>query len=105
MWNQLAGSWPIIRDLNETVSSDEKTGGRHYTSSSRSHLEDFIKQYELVDGYTWDAYSWKSNSLKGAIIKQRFDWALTSNEWRRLYPRANIKQLTVLNSDHKPILL
>lgn len=70
------------------------------------YLEDFRKQYVLVDlDYMGDDYTSKNNGLKGAFIKQRFGWVLVSNGLRLLHSRANTKHLIVLNSDHKPILL
>ena len=98
--------WVIIGDLNCIKRMDEKRGGRSTSGSSDNCLKDFISNTGAIDlGFTGPSFTW-SNRCEGlANIKERLDQCLCNQEWQLLFPKAGVKHLCNLNSNHNPILL
>ena len=101
-----SGPWVIIGDLNCIKRMDEKRGGRSTSGSSDNCLKDFMSNTSAIDlGFTGPSFTW-SNRCEGLTnIKERLDQCLCNQEWQLLFPKAGVKHLCNLNSDHNPILL
>ena len=98
--------WVIIGDLNCIKRMDEKRGGRSTSGSSDNCLKDFISNTGAIDlGFTGPSFTWSNRREGLANIKERLDQCLCNQEWQLLFPKAGVKHLCNLNSNHNPILL
>ena len=101
-----SGPWVIIGDLNCIKRMDEKKGGRSTSGSSDNCLKDFMSNIGAIDlGFTGPSFTWSNRREGLANIKERLDQCLCNQEWQLIFPRAGVKHLCNMNSDHNPILL
>lgn len=84
----------------------EKVGGR---PKPRYLLEGF--HATMIDcglqdlGFTGCQYTWERFRGTPAWLQERLDRGLASQQWRQLFPDAEIQVLEVSTSDHLPLLL
>jgi hypothetical protein len=104
--SSFSGPWLIIGDLNSLCSNIDKKGGRLGGNSDSNWLNDFVANSGAIDlGFYGPQFTW-SNKREGlANIKERLDRGLCDPEWQRIFPKAGVRHLGALTSDHKPILL
>ena len=103
--NSFAGAWIGIGDFNCITSQAKKFGGRPFTFSSDGGFYGFINNNGLIDlGFQGNKFTW-SNKWPVWTIKQRLDRAITNDQWRLLFPRANLFHHPITASNHAPILL
>lgn len=100
------GPWILLGDFNTVLSQAEKTGGRPVTSSSASGLTGIITKHGLIDvGFSSSPFTWSNGRSGMANIQARLDRGLVNEDWRLLFPDAQLFHLPVLQSDHKPLLM
>ena len=85
---------------------DKKSGGRSTSGSSDNYLKYFMSNTGAIGlGFTKPSFTWSNRREGLANIKERLDQCLCNQEWQLLFPKARVKHLCNLNSDHNPILL
>lgn len=56
-------------------------------------------------GYVGNPFTWTNGQFGRRAIHERLDRGIANGEWRVLFPRATIKHLPRVASDHTPMLL
>ncbi|XP_042942842.1 uncharacterized protein LOC122277024 [Carya illinoinensis] len=65
-----------------------------------------MDRHGLIDiGYSGPQYTWSNNRSDMALIRERLDRAMATQEWRLLFPDASLQHLASSASDHHPLLL
>jgi exonuclease III len=101
-----SGPWLCCGDFNCIVSQAEKKGGRSFVESSRGELRNFLDNCSLIDlGFKGNSFTWTNKRMGRDNIKERLDRAVANAEWKRLFPKATIKHLPMLSSDHAPLVI
>ncbi|RYR27988.1 hypothetical protein Ahy_B01g052070 isoform D [Arachis hypogaea] len=94
--------WWVIGDFNAYLHDFERKGGS--ISQNNSACRDFqncVSNCGLLNlGYSGWPYTWKRGSLF-----ERLDRGLSNMEWQMCFPDVGIKHLSMLKSDHSPLLL
>uniref|UniRef100_A0A2N9HQ32 Endonuclease/exonuclease/phosphatase domain-containing protein n=1 Tax=Fagus sylvatica TaxID=28930 RepID=A0A2N9HQ32_FAGSY len=87
-------------------SNEDKRGGKQGEDYSANWLKDFMFNTRAIDlGFSGPQFTW-SNKREGlANIKERLNRGVCDLDWQSLFPKAGIKHLGALKSDHRPILL
>ena len=112
-WEQLmtlaesfSSPWMCCGDFNCIMSQEEKKGGRPFVDSSRGELREFLYKGGLIGlGYKGNSFTWTNRRLGRANIKERLDRAAINMEWKCLFPKASVKHLPLLSSDHAPLVI
>ncbi|XP_074362148.1 uncharacterized protein LOC141702349, partial [Apium graveolens] len=98
--------WCIIGDFNDLLFTDEKQGGRPHPSNLLYGFGETIRECNLVDlGYVGGKYTWDKSRGTSKWIQERLDRGLATQEWRELFPLAEVHVLEVAPSDHLPLHL
>lgn len=98
--------WCIIGDFNDMMFGYEKQGGQ---AQPRRLLEGFteaVNDSGLMDlGYKGSEFTWERS--RGSIdwVKERLDRGLANNDWKRMFPLAEVQVMEVSTSDHMPLIL
>jgi hypothetical protein len=104
--SEFSGLWLLIGDLNSTMSSFEKSGGKQNGEVSSRYFRDFVSNVGAIDlGFCGPKFTWSNRRAGWANIRERLDRGLCNADWQQLFPKAGVKHLTAPNSDHNPILL
>lgn len=56
-------------------------------------------------GFSGPKYTWSNKRVGWANIRERLDRGICNADWQRLFPKAAVRHLTALTSDHNPIIL
>jgi hypothetical protein len=112
-WDQLntigssfRGLWLCAWDFNCILSQSEKKGGKRVGDLTRSELKSFLDSGELIDlGFKGNSFTWTNKRMGKANIKERLNRAVTNVDWRSLCPKATVKHLPLIASDHAPLLI
>ncbi len=98
--------WLCCGDFNCIVSQAEKKGGRSFVESSKEELRNFLGNCNLIDlGFKGNSFTWTNKRMGRDNIKERLDRAVANVEWKRLFPKATIKHLPMLSSNHAPLVI
>uniref|UniRef100_A0A2N9G9R7 Reverse transcriptase domain-containing protein n=1 Tax=Fagus sylvatica TaxID=28930 RepID=A0A2N9G9R7_FAGSY len=98
--------WLCCGDFNCIVSQAEKKGGRSFVESSKGELRNFLDNCNLIDlGFKGNSFTWTNKRMGRDNIKERLDRAVANVEWKRLFPKATIKHLPMLSSNHAPLVI
>lgn len=95
----------VLGDLNDIKSNEEKSGGprrAEYTFNTFRRMLNTLGLHDLktVGGqYTWMGHR------KHYTIQSKIDRVVATAEWQDMFPRAYVKLLDWIGSDHKPLLL
>ncbi|KAL8118653.1 hypothetical protein AgCh_016247 [Apium graveolens] len=85
---------------------DEKRGGRDHPRSCLNGFGEVIRDCELVDlGFVGEKYTWEKSRGKANWVQERLDRGLATQQWRNLFPLAEVRVLEVATSDHLPLYL
>jgi hypothetical protein len=102
----LEGPWLCFGDFNIVVEDNEKLGGRSGSSSASNYLRSLISDLDAVDlGFSGAKFTWCNKRWGKGCIKERLDRGIANSSWRTLFPRASVKHLGAVNSDHCPLLI
>ena len=74
--------------------------------SSRGELRNFLDNCSLIDlGFKGNSFTWTNKRMGRDNIKERLDRAVANAEWKRIFPKATIKHLPMLSSDHATLVI
>ncbi len=74
--------------------------------SSPNYLKEMLFALRAIDlGFSGSKYTWHNKRWGRQAIKERLDRGIANLEWRQTFPKAILRHLGTLNSDHSPILL
>nr|POE46674.1 putative mitochondrial protein [Quercus suber] len=100
------GPWVVIRDFNCIKWAREKCGWRIVAESSTNCLRDFMMNSGAIElGFIGPSFTWSNRREGLASIRERLDQCLCDQAWQSLFPKAGVRHLCNLNSDHNPIML
>lgn len=59
LWATIQGPWICMRDINLTISDDDKWGGTREGSSTPNYLKDIMFELGAVDlGFSGNNFTW-----------------------------------------------
>lgn len=113
LWNSLAslnGSlfpWILLGDLNTTLCSHDKLGGRPFTSPRVSRaLQHLVSVQGFEDlGFSDPYFTWCNGQAPHRLIWSRIDRAFGNARFLDLFPICRVRHLARTGSDHSPIFL
>lgn len=98
--------WCIIGDFNDLMFAGEKRGGREHPRNLLAGFEETVRDCNLMDlGFVEERYTWEKSRGKENWIQERLDRGLATQQWRNLFPLAEVQVLDVATSDHLPLYL
>lgn len=93
--------WLCLGDFNEICCNAEKVGGNLKSQATMERFRRVIDEHHLIDfGNLKREITWY-----GRGVMERLDQALCNREWLGQFPRAAVKVLDWLCSDHRPLLV
>ncbi|PNT68069.1 hypothetical protein BRADI_3g35462v3 [Brachypodium distachyon] len=93
-----------IGDLNNIMLSGDKNSPR-INVSRMQRFNQFVKRCDLFDlGFNGPAYTWCNKRFASHPIFERLDRCLANAGWCDCFPNTNVYNLSILLSDHVPIL-
>ncbi|XP_026420439.1 uncharacterized protein LOC113316486 [Papaver somniferum] len=96
----------VIGDLNFILHTDEKEGGNILSQSELDNNNMILHNNLLTSmNYISNLYTWTNRRNGNELIIERLDRILTTFDWSSTYPNATLYHLTVVGSDHCPIML
>ncbi|KAL5720793.1 hypothetical protein ACHQM5_013428 [Ranunculus cassubicifolius] len=104
--NVIDGAWLLLGDFNAILRADEKMGGNGTLHNSLVEFNDLVNDLGLVDlGFVGPKFTWSNNRNIGENIIERLDRALANTVWLTRFPKANVRNLSSVKSDHLAISL
>ncbi|KAL4323250.1 hypothetical protein GQ457_11G015960 [Hibiscus cannabinus] len=108
LWGQLLAlrlganvAWVLGGDFNSILNVNERMGGSSRRDGVSSKFGDFMREANLNDlGFPGPRFTWKHGSLH-----QRSDRCIGNDEWWNMWPASQVLHLSILGSDHRPVLL
>lgn len=101
-WGQLV----MYGEFNSVLYQEYKKGGKPVVRSSKGVLNEGLDENGLLDvGFAGNPYTWTNKRSGWANSKERIDRAFANQQWVMLFPRAVVKHLPLLASNHAPIVL
>ena len=98
--------WIIAGDFNEILDKGEKWGRKSFKPRKAELCLDFLRKMKMFDiGSVGPTFTWTNRRKGFALIKESVDKAVRNVEWQSIFPEAMVSVLTVVGSDHSPILL
>ncbi|XP_074362468.1 uncharacterized protein LOC141702742 [Apium graveolens] len=95
-----------IGDFNDLMYAKEKVGGRMHPRALLDGFCNVVEECSLCDlGFTGSMYTWERFRGTNKWVQERLDRGLVNDEWRRVFPDAELCMLDVSTSDHLPLLL
>ncbi|KAM6559100.1 hypothetical protein CsatA_028339 [Cannabis sativa] len=97
--------WAVVGDLNVILEKDDKYGGRMVSYRDCEILSSFLEETGGIDlGFHGCKFTWRNKRDNGKLIRERIDRVLVDTDWLTLYPKAGVRNLPIVASDHGPIL-
>ncbi|KAL7181874.1 hypothetical protein ACSBR1_040730 [Camellia fascicularis] len=98
--------WLCIGDFNEIGLLEEKMGGAECRMSQLQSFLELLSDCALMDlEFNGLPFTWSNNQHGCANIRERLDRAVTTVEWRALFPCAQVFHELLVGSDHCPVVL
>ena len=98
--------WVIARDFNEILMGDDKLGGRLVNVNRAIRFQECLDKCKMIDiRFSRPRYTWSNLRPLTSLIQERIVRAFINAEWNALYPKAAVKHLERVHSDHYPIML
>ncbi|XP_074342277.1 uncharacterized protein LOC141679769 [Apium graveolens] len=98
--------WCIIGDFNDLMCIGEKRGGGDHPRYLLTGFADAVCEYGLTDlGFVGEKYTWEKSRGTSNWVQERLDRGLATQDWRNLFPLAEVQVLEVATSDHLPLHL
>ncbi|XP_026410582.1 uncharacterized protein LOC113305796 [Papaver somniferum] len=112
-WNHLrnlrttyTNPWIVIGDLNFILHQNEKEGGNPHGQSDIDANNLLLDSNNLFSmPYIGNPFTWTNRRNDNNLILERLDGAVISYDKFNIYPNVVLYHLTVLGSDHCPIML
>lgn len=115
LWNSLASldsssiPWVLLGDLNTTLNSCDKQGGRTFSNPRVSRaLQNLVFRQGFEDlGFSASApyFTWCNGQAPPKRIWSRIDRAFGNSLFLNLFPDCRVRHLPRTGSDHSPVLL
>lgn len=98
--------WVCVGDFNEILRPEEQMGPNPRDSAQIAGFREAVDICGLSDlGYNGLDWTFEKRVVGGHYCRVRLDRALATPSWSSLFPFASVEHLTVVKSDHSPILL
>ncbi|XP_050247698.1 uncharacterized protein LOC126695106 [Quercus robur] len=98
--------WVIVGDFNESLTAEDKFGGRAFGVNSSLHFKECLDNCNMMDiGFSGPCFTWINKREVQALIQVRLDRFFVNPSWFLLYPEARVIHLTRCHSDHCSIML
>ena len=98
--------WVLAGDFNETLSAEDKFGGRTIGVSSSLLFKECLDNCNMIDiGFSGPRFTWTHKREVHALIQERLDRFFVNPSWCLLYLEARVMHLTRCHSDHCPVML
>ena len=112
VWSQITdvmernkGRWVLLGDFNQVENHDQKLGGSNILRGA-SKFRNWKLQNLLIDiPFHGVKYTWTNNRKDNEVIYEGIDKVFSNNQWRDLFPDAQVWNLPIVISDHSPIIL
>ncbi|XP_062014163.1 uncharacterized protein LOC133730623 [Rosa rugosa] len=92
--------WIMAGGFNEIMSNNEKSGGVPRAWAPMQSFRQTMVDCDLHDmGYVGSRYTWSNKT------KERLDRSFASPKWRDLFPCSRVVTLSLIESDHTPLLV
>ncbi|XP_074283222.1 uncharacterized protein LOC141607770 [Silene latifolia] len=111
LWNLLSskifGLSPllILGDFNQVELFDDKLGGKSFIRGQSDFTTWKISNGLSDVPFSGPRFTWMNNQHNGKIIMERLDRAYANQKWFTLFPSTSISHLSILVSDHAPVIL
>ncbi|XP_074300229.1 uncharacterized protein LOC141631461 [Silene latifolia] len=111
LWNLLSskilGLSPllILGDFNQVELFADKLGGTSFIRGQSDFTTWKISNGLLDVPFSGPRFTWMNNQHNDKFIMERLDRAYANQEWFTLFPSTSISHLSILVSDHAPVIL
>ncbi|XP_021751245.1 uncharacterized protein LOC110716900 [Chenopodium quinoa] len=96
----------MFGDFNEIICMSEKKGGAVRRENGMNEFKDTIDDCFLRDlGYSGSPFTWQWGKSITTAVRERLDRLLGDTGWCELFPKAGVRHLARITSDHSPIIL
>ncbi|XP_031116794.1 uncharacterized protein LOC116020460 [Ipomoea triloba] len=103
---EITSPWLVAGDFNAVTSTDECSNPENVGNHRNSDFKNWIFEEALLDlGYKGQKFTWKRGREGETFKGARLDRALCSTNWLDTFPDTSVTHLTMLKSDHCPILM
>ncbi|KAL9690018.1 hypothetical protein QQ045_010411 [Rhodiola kirilowii] len=98
--------WILFGDFNEVCFGWEVKGGRVRGEWQMRAFREAMTDCGLTDlGFEGSAFTFSNRRIGQKEIKARLDRMIANNEWRRIFPDAQVSHFSATSSDHSFLLL
>lgn len=98
--------WVIAGDFNETLTAEDKFGGRAVGVNSSLRFKEYLDNCNMIDiGFSGPRFTWTNKREVQALIQVRLDRFFVNPSWFLLYPEARVMHLARCHSDHCPVMI
>ena len=98
--------WALIRDFNEVLLEEEKSGGNLICQRRVRKIKECMDDCHMLDlGFSGLKFTWTNKRDIGDLIQCKLDRCWVNLGWKAFYSTTNVTHLTRVNSDHCPFLL
>ncbi|CAL9026218.1 unnamed protein product, partial [Prunus brigantina] len=97
--------WLLLGDFNNIWSLNEKMGGSQMITPAMIKFNKFLNDCEVfIMNASGVPFTWCNGHHDNYIIYERLYRALVNPAWMTLFPNSELQNLSILRSDHGPIL-
>ena len=93
-----------IGGFNDILYNFEKEGGKIRAERKIRGFRQMIEECLIDLNYQGKKFTW-INKRESGVIKERIDRVLVNLRWLEEYPRTQVFNLSIVGSDHLPILV
>ena len=98
--------WICLGNFNEILASDKKNGGVRRPMAPILEFRHTLLHCNLVDlGFNGYRFTWRNGRDEEVLVEERLDRAVTTTEWKEMFPRAKVSYLFASYFDYDPILI
>ena len=98
--------WLVLGDFNEIMALEEKCGREDRSFRQMARFREALSDCSLSDlGFVGPEFTWSNNREDDELVRVRLDRGVASQEWRSLFPKALVRHISVVHSDHIGLLL
>lgn len=98
--------WCVIGDFNDMMYEDEKRGGNKQPHYLLTGFTETLELCQLRDlGFVGEKFTWEKSRGSHLWIQERLDRGVANQNWRDLFPEAEVQVIEVATSNHLPLFL
>lgn len=98
--------WVLIGDFNQVIRPEDKKGGQRVAGYSVERMRKVMEVGCFRDvKFFGTRFTWSNKHLGRSKILQRLDQRWGNLAWHSIFPRASVRHLARIHSDHCPVLL